>query len=93
MDKYLKIIIKKQCKIVGVDYDKINFKKKDWFHDYEWTDKQEKKFSDWLIDYMKNNKEARYNLMRVPSVNKVFLEKFARSFILMYGWKTKKGGE
>ena len=90
MNKYLKIILIKQCKSVGADYDKINFKKNDWYWDYEWTQDKEQEFKLWLIDYIKNNKEARNDLMSIPSTNKKFLEKFADQFILNYGWKIKE---
>lgn len=87
MNKYLKIILLKQCEIVGADYNKIDFKKENWYWDYQWTKEQEQEFKLWLIDYIKNNKEARNELMSIPSVNKKFLEKFANEFIMNYGWK------
>ena len=89
INKYLDIILKKQCKIVNADFDKINFKKELWFHDYEWTNKQEDNFTKWLMEYMKKNIEARRTLMTIPSNNKRFLEKFVQQYLLNYGWKTK----
>ena len=90
MNKYLKEILKKQCQIVKADYNKMNFKKENWFLDYEWTEIEQDKFIDWLVEYMKKNKEARNSLMSIPSTNKRFLEKFANGFVLNYGWRTKK---
>uniref|UniRef100_A0A6M3JHG0 Uncharacterized protein n=1 Tax=viral metagenome TaxID=1070528 RepID=A0A6M3JHG0_9ZZZZ len=87
MNKHLKIILTKMCKDVGADYTKINFKKKNWYWDYEWTTNKEQKFKLWLINYIKNNKEARNYLMSISSTNKKFLEKFANEFIMNYGWK------
>ena len=34
MKKYLEIILRKQCDYVGADYNKIDFKKPEWFWDY-----------------------------------------------------------
>ena len=90
MNKYIKEILLKQCKIVKADYNKIDFKKEDWYWDYRWTEQQELEFKLWLIDYIKTNKEARNELMTIPSNNKHFLNKFADQFSLNYGWKTKK---
>ena len=88
--KGLEEIIKKQCEIVGANYSKINFKKKNWFWDYEWTNEQQNEFIEWLTDYMKDNKEARNDLMQRPSSVKKILERFAREFVFNYGWKTKE---
>jgi len=89
MNKHIKIILLKQCKIVGADYNKIDFKKENWYWDYQWNRNQEQEFKLWLTDYMKKNKEARNKLMNIPSINKIFLEKFADQFILNYSWRTK----
>jgi len=89
MNKYIKTILSKQCKMVGVDYNKIDFKKENWYWDYQWNRNQEQEFKLWLTDYMKKNKEARNKLMNIPSINKIFLEKFADQFILNYSWRTK----
>ena len=89
MNKYLKTILLKQCKIVKADYTKIDFKKENWYWDYQWNRNQEQEFKLWLTDYMKKNKEARNKLMNIPSINKIFLEKFADQFILNYSWRTK----
>jgi len=88
MNKYIKTILLKQCKVVGVDYAKINFKKNNWYWDYTWNKAEEKEFKCWLIDYIKSDKEARNHLMSIPSTNSRFLDKFANEFIMNYGWKT-----
>ena len=64
------------------------FTKKDWYLDNCWTAQEEDAFKDWLIDYLKKNREARQNLMNIPSTNKRFLEGFADAFLLNYGWRS-----
>lgn len=87
MNKYLKTILQEICQRVGADYKSMNFKKRNWFHDYSWSEKQEEDFKNWLIDYLKNNKEARSELMSIPSSNKQILTRFASEFLFNYGWK------
>ena len=87
MNKYLKVILTEMCNRVGVNYDKVNFKGKEWYMKHEWTMEDQDKFRDWLISYMKGNGDARRDLMSVSSSNKRFLTKFANSFLLNYGWR------
>lgn len=89
INKYLEVIFKKQCKMVGADFDKIDFKKTNWYWDYEWTEEKQEKFKQWLIGYVKKNNEAKRWLMSIPSNNKKFLENFANEWISQYGWKQK----
>ena len=85
--KHLKVILKEMCKRVGADYDKVNFKKAEWFMDYRWTDIEQESFMNWLIKYLKNNSEARKEILSMPSQsNKKHLEKCAMMFIFDYGW-------
>jgi len=89
MNKYLKEILIEMCKRVNAKYEDIDFKKEQWFLEYEWTNEEETSFINWLVDYMKQNKEARDTLMMFPRNNKRDLERFANSFIFNYGWKYK----
>jgi len=89
MNKYLKEILIEMCKRVNAKYEDIDFKKEQWFLEYEWTNEEEASFINWLVDYMKQNKEARDTLMMFPRNNKRDLERFANSFIFNYGWKYK----
>ena len=88
-NKYLKRILKKMCSYVNADYNKIDFKKPNWFLEYSWTLEQEYLFRKWLIRYLKRNKRARYSLMNVPTKDKFVLTKFVKEFVFNYGWKYK----
>jgi len=65
----------------------VDFKKHNWFWDFEWTEKQQDKFIVWLASYLKKNKEARKELMAFSSLKEY--EKVAKQFVFQYGWKTK----
>ena len=85
----LKEILKKMCEYVGADYDKIDFKKKLWFMEYEWSEEQEQEFIDWLTDYLYKNTEPRQHMMAFPMKNKKQCQLAANEFVSNYGWKTK----
>jgi hypothetical protein len=87
--KHLEIVLKEMCSRVGANYDYIDFKKEQWFWDYEWTQEQETNFKRWLTDYLCNNKEARKELVLLSS-NKDNILKAATFFVMNYGWKLKR---
>ena len=89
MSKYLVVILKEMCKRVGADFEKMDFKKDNWFHDFIWSDKEEQDFIDWLAGYLEKNKEARYDVMAFPRSDKKMFKKCAGSFAFNYGWKIK----
>ena len=91
MNKYLKEILKEMFRRAGEKYpkDEKYFKKENWFWSKTWTEKEQDDFREWLIDYIKDNKEARQKLMNIPSAHKRALEKLADDFLLNYGWKLK----
>ena len=84
---YLDKILKEMCKRVKAKFDDINFKQKDWFMKYQWTENEQEEFKQWFINYLKENKEARREIMAHPSANEKSIEKVANWFILDYGWK------
>lgn len=45
-------LLKKQCAIIKVDANKIDFQKPDWYQDHTWTKKQEDKFKTEFINYL-----------------------------------------
>jgi len=50
--KHLNIILIKMCEMVGADFSKMDFKKQNWFHQFEWTEDSENEFKKWLISYL-----------------------------------------
>ena len=85
--KHLEKVLKKMCKAVNVDYQKIDFKKHNWFLKYSWTQKQEDKFKEWFIKYLQDNKKARKEILRFPILySRRNLEKAVNEFLFNYGW-------
>lgn len=89
MTKHLEIILKKMCKMVGANFDKIDFKEQNWFQKYSWTEKQQEEFKQWFITYLKSDKEAREELMCFPSKSKRELDKVWDEFNLNWGWRVE----
>ena len=68
----------------------IDTTKPDWFMKHSWTEKEQDKFRDWMVEYLMENVEARREIMRFPSKNKERAKKVANMFVFNYGWKAKK---
>ncbi len=81
-------ILKKQCEIVGADFDKMDFVSPEsrWFMEYSWTEEQEKEFKKWLMDYMKALSKQEYYQLSTYSKNKTNMEKIAEEWCWNYGW-------
>ncbi len=87
---YLKRIMKEMCKRVGADFNKMNFKKQDWFLEYSWTKENEEKFKKWLMNFLYKNRKAREEILEFPSKNKNKLKNAINMFLFSYGWKLKE---
>jgi len=88
MNDELKIILRKMCESVGADFDTIDFNKKDWFWDHEWTAEQEEEFRKWLLQHLKKLPMKRFR--QLYSSGKYQLEKKVMWFCMMYAWKIKQ---
>ena len=87
--KHIETILKKQCELVGADYDKIDFKKNNWWMEYEWDEDTRNEFLAWMRDYLYENKEARQEIMMFTRKNKKNCLRAAQEWDFMYGWKMK----
>ena len=90
MSNNLEKVMKKMCQMVGADFTKMDFKKSNWFWDYEWSEKKEQKFMDWLAKFMLDDKDTRLEFMAFPSKNKKEIGRFVSQFCMNYSWKIKK---
>ena len=86
--KHLEVILRKMCRMVGANYNSMNFKESNWFHKHSWTEEEESEFKKWLIKYFNDHVEARHALMKFPL--KKYVKESAQSFIFNYGWKLKE---
>lgn len=91
-NKSMDFILTKMCKSVGCDFATFDFKKENWYWKYEWTEKQETEFKNWLADYLYKNPKARKEIMAFASFYKTKAKctEWAMRFTSWYGWKTKK---
>lgn len=87
MKQHLKAILTKMCEWVNADYNTIDFSEQEWYYKYAWTDEQQNEFKGWMINYLRKNKEARYELLAFSTTDKKRLEKAVNEFIFNYGWK------
>jgi hypothetical protein len=71
--------------ILDEDIDK-TVKKANWFQKYTWTERQEEKYREWFIDFIK--KDWKGIVERKPT-SKKHKEKIADEFLLNYGLKTR----
>lgn len=88
----LEPILKKMCEMVGVPYEKMDFKKERWFHEHSWTSEQQAEFKTWLTKYMFDNQDARVALSYCRK-DMTSCQKFADMFVFNYGWRTKRDGQ
>jgi len=84
---HLGIILAKMYEIVGADYKGIPTES-DWYVQHEWTQETQDVFTEWLIDYLTNDRTAREEIMRTTYKKKC--KKAAIEFVCNYGWKLKE---
>jgi len=89
MGKNFEKVMKEMCKRVNADWSNINPKEKDWFMQYSWTEEEQDKFKEWMINYLYKSAEAREEIMEVAIKNKEIISKLVSMFLLNYGWTIK----
>lgn len=89
MNKYLIEILEEMFSRVELEFNMNFILQPEWYLKYSWTEQQEDEFIEWLIEYMLKNKDARDELMIIPSKNKKFIKEWVNEFILNYGWRTQ----
>ena len=89
--KHKMIIFDKMAQMVGLeDIDEVNLDEVGWYNNYQWTEETEEEFGKWMENYLKQNKEARRELMAFPRKSKKAIHNVANEFILRWGWKYKE---
>jgi len=84
-------VLKKMCSYVNVKYEDIDFKKDNWYWEYEWTQEQEQDFIEWLSNEIKTNNKIRKDMSSLSyRPSKKRSNTFATHFNMMFGWKTKQ---
>ena len=88
--KEVKRILAKQCEIVGVKYEDIDFTDDLWFFQRQWTKEQEAEFIDWMTEHLRTNKDVRGVIMNIPSRGRDMCKRTAEAFAFNFGWKYKE---
>lgn len=85
----VKTILRKQCEVVGADFDKLDFLNDDsrWFMEYSWNSNQEKQFHNWFKKYLKECPIFVWRELCSYSRNKTNIEKFITAWIFNFGWR------
>jgi len=87
MNESLQFVLKEMCNRVGANYNSIDFSDQTWYNKYEWTIQEEKQFEKWMVDYLYKDAKARKEITNHSIKRKSYLEKVAKEFTFMYGWK------
>lgn len=70
-------MIRKQCEMVGVNPDDIDFKKEGWYSEYSWTKEKEEEFKEWATKLLR--KKFRWTKRKINTELGYYL--------LMWGWR------
>ena len=82
--KHLNRILQVMHHIIDKEYKGVSHFK---FDEYAWTTRQEKAFEEYLYTYLKCYKQAREELITIPSTDSKLLKNFVSEFLLCYGWR------
>jgi hypothetical protein len=84
----VKIVLRKQCEIVGADFDKLDFVNEEsrWFMEYSWNSDQRKEFGNWMKKYLKECPISVWREFNSYSRNKTNIDKFIEAWIFNFGW-------
>lgn len=87
MPEELKTILNEMCSRVNANPEDIDFKSKDWYLKYTWTEEEQDDFIKWLADFLHTNNKAR-KLFNMIGNSKKQCKRGAMFFNLYFGWKT-----
>jgi hypothetical protein len=87
---YMKDILQEMFRIVGAEYSDEFVKKENWFMEYEWDEKQQDEFANWLVNYLKGNREARKHFFGRSVLSNRVLKDSIAMFLFHCGWKFKE---
>lgn len=83
---HLRIILQKMFENTGIEYSDEYVQSDNWYLDYQWTDKQEQEFTDWLANYLSENADARKELLYSTVKSKRMCSLAAKQFVTFFGW-------
>ena len=85
---HLENIFAVMCRLVEADYNTVDRTKEDWYLQYQWDEETEKRFSNWLTEYLHKIPQAQSELYGRRYMKKYECKSAVQMFLLSYGWKT-----
>ena len=89
-NKHRDIIFRKMFQMVSLEYNPKILEHDGWWNMAEWEDGEYLLFSDWMIEYLRDSREAREEMMVVPVKNTDILRRVVSEFLSRNGWRIKK---
>lgn len=83
-------ILKEMFRVVGAEYSDEFVKKEDWYREYEWTEKQQDEFANWLIGHLKSSKDVRKHFFGRAAVSNRVIKDSIAMFMFHCGWVFKE---
>ena len=87
--KHLAKILEKLFEMVGDTFvvDKVTHPR--WFLKHSWSKKEQDLFREWMLNYLRENKSAREEILANPNMRSKRVAKAVDFFIMSYGWKLR----
>lgn len=82
-------IMYKMCEFAGVDINKVDFDRSDWYLTHSWTKQKEEQYIEWLTNELLANKEMFRMFTTHTPRNKKNCRSLAEEFTYNSGWKTE----
>lgn len=73
----------------SIDFDGVDLDSA-WWNTGEWTEAEQTEFGDWLHEYLKENRDARKEMMAIPVKADSVIRRTVTAFLLRYGWRVKQ---
>jgi hypothetical protein len=81
----------KMFKMVGQKYTYEYTKQPMWFLEHEWSEEEEEKFHEWLINFLLKTKGK--DITRFEVYSRKHATRAANEIVANYGWKLKVSNE
>jgi len=86
----IRFVLVSMCSAVGAPFHKIDFFNGTWYHEYSWTEEEEKEWKEMIVDIIYNDKKVRTSL-KMNGWSKKKIKENIDWFAGNYGWKTYFG--
>lgn len=81
-------VIKHLFEVAHIEFNEDLLTHDGWRNKYVWSEQERSDFSDWMFQFLKDNKEARKEYMKIPVSGDKHIRRAVNRFLNEYGWKT-----